>query len=277
MLANPIDPDVIEPYLLSQAQAQCPVAHYFGPGVYIREVTIPAGAYALGNRQKHEHLNIVIKGKVAMIDEQGVKTVEGPAIFTGKPGRKLGYVLEDCVWQNIYPNPDNCRDIETLEDRWTEKSEIAKEFLGYYHEASERLRQDDRKDYANLLAAIGMTEDQVRQESEITQDMVDLPDEYMARLTIRKSPIEGKGLFLSASAKQGEFIAPARIDDCRTVAGRYVNHAANPNCHYVKQGNVIYLVALRDINGCAGGHAGEELTVNYLDALQVGGRIEVTK
>jgi hypothetical protein len=233
MLANTpanIDPDVLEPYLLSHAQAPAPVAHHFGPGVYVREVTIPAGAYALGNRQKFEHLNIVIKGKVAMIDEQGVKVVSAPLIFTGQPGRKLGYVIEECVWWNIYPNPDECRDIEELEKRWTERSPIAQEFIGYYDEAMERQREADRMDYAQLLETIGMTDEEVRAEAENHGDMVDLPNEYAARVSIRKSPIAGKGLFLSAPASAGEMIAPAKIGESRTIAGRYVNHARTPNC-----------------------------------------------
>lgn len=276
MLAIPpnIDPDVIEPYLLSHAQASCPVAHHFGPGVYVREVTIPAGSYALGNRQKSEHLNIVIKGKVAMIDKDGVKVVEGPLIFTGQPGRKLGYVVEECVWWNIYPNPDNCRDIEELEKRWTERSAIADEYIGYYDEAMSKSREADRQDYAELLQAIGYTDEQARAESENLGDMVDLPSEYAARFSIRKSHIAGKGLFLSVPAEPGELLAPAKIGDNRTIAGRYVNHAKSPNCEYVQIDGTIWLKAIESIQGCLGGHVGDELTVNYMQALQVSKRLE---
>jgi hypothetical protein len=269
-----IDPDVLEPFLLSHAQMSCPVAHYFGPGVYVREVTIPAGAYAMGNRQKSEHLNIIIKGKVAMIDDRGVNVVSGPHIYTGKPGRKVGYVLEDCVWWNIYPNPDNCRDIEVLEARWTERSPIADEYIGYYESAMAKQYDHDRDDYAGLIASIGMSDEQVKAESENDSDMVDMPPEYLTILSIRKSHISGKGLFISAPVKAGARIAPARIGQSRTIAGRYVNHAKTPNCKYVTDGDCIWLEATKDIDGCIGGSHGEELTVNYLEALKVAGRIE---
>jgi hypothetical protein len=272
-----INPDVLEPFLLSQPQVPCPVVHHFGPGVYVREVSMGKGTYAMGNRQKSEHLNIVIKGKVAMIDEKGVNVVSGPSIFTGKPGRKLGYVVEDCVWWNVYPNPDECRDIEELEKRWTERSPIAEEFIGYYDEALAKHYESDRVDYAKVLASLGITDEQVRAETENKSDLVDLPNEYASRVSIRKSPIQGKGLFLSSSAESGELIAPSRIGANRTIAGRYVNHSARPNCEYVVIGENIWLKSIKPVNGCMGGRNGDELTVNYLQALKVAGRLEVTE
>jgi SET domain-containing protein len=66
----------------------------------------------------------------------------------------------------------------------------------------------------------------------------------------------------------GQIIAPARIAGKRTPAGRYVNHSMNPNCKYIADENGdIYLVSLRDIDGCKGGGCGEELTVDYRQAL----------
>ena len=272
-----IDPDVIEVALLSQPQSACPVVHHFGPGVYIREVTIPAGSYALGNLQLFEHLNIVIRGKVAVIGDSGVRVIEGPSIFTGQPGRKLGYCIEECVWQNVYPNPDNCRDIETLENRWTEKSEVAKMFGKLYMECLSDQRQADRDDFERVLKESGLSAEQVRKESEV-DNVVAMPTEYAARLSVRDSHIEGKGLFLSSAASAGDVIAPARIGDRRTIAGRYVNHAKTPNCAYRKDHNGdVWLYALRDIAGCIAGHHGEELTADYMQAALTSGRLEVEK
>ena len=269
-----IDPDVLEPFLLSQAQCSAPVSHHFGPGVYVREVTLPSGSYALGNRQKSEHLNIVIKGKVAMIDKNGVKVVNGPLIFTGQPGRKLGYVVDECVWWNVYPNPDECRDIEELERRWTEKSAIANDFMRYYDEEMSAYHDEDRKDYADLLESVGITDEVARNESENSSDMIDLPPEYISKFSIRKSHISGKGLFLSYPVESGELISPAKIGENRTIAGRYVNHAKIPNCEYVELNGNIWLKAIRPIEGCVGGHPGEELTVNYMQAMQASKRLE---
>lgn len=271
-----IDPDILEPFLLSQAQRQCPIIHHFSPGLYIREVSIPAGTYALGHRQKFDVLNDVLKGKVALIDADGVKVIEAPARFTAKPGRKLGYIIEDTVWQNIYPNPDNCRDIETLEDRWLEKSPVAIEFMGYYNDALSKRREHDRIDFYKTLEMIGVSPDQVQQESEIQSDIVEMPIQYLARLSIRKSPISGKGLFLSSNADAGEYIAPARIGQNRTIAGRFVNHAKVPNCEYREMDNGdIGLYSISSIFGCVSGHPGDELTVNYMDSARISGRIGI--
>lgn len=274
-----IDPDVLEPYLLTLPQAPCPVVHHFGPGVYVREVTIPSGAIAMGHKQRAEHLNIVLKGSVAIIGDDGkVRTIKAPAMFVGGPGRKVGACIEECVWQNIYANPDNCRDIETLEARHLDKTDIAVEYERLFLEVRRRDHEEDRADFAAMLQEYGFSAEQVRAESEIQSDMVDLPSEYSAKLSIRKSGIEGKGLFLSSPANAGEIIAPARIGECRTIAGRYVNHAKAPNCEYRKMpSGDIYLVALTDIHGALGGSAGCELTADYRQALKASGRMEALK
>jgi hypothetical protein len=271
-----IDPEILEPYLLSAPQAECPVVHHFGPGVYVREVTIPTGALAMGHKQRFEVLNIVLKGSVAIIDGDAVKVISAPTIFVSKPGRKLGYCIEECVWQNVYPNPDNERDIEKLEARFLEKSEFYQAYKQTYIEELGKMYQPERDDYAAMLAELGFSEQQVRAETEITDDMIDMPEVYASRLSLRDSPIEGKGLYLSCSAKAGEMIAPARIDGRRTIAGRYVNHSHKPNCKYVTLGNGVMLVAIRDISGAIGGSPGEELTADYRQALVASGRIEVT-
>lgn len=272
-----IDPDILEPYLLSASQADCPVVHHFGPGVYVREVTIPKGALAMGHKQRFEVLNIVLKGSVAIIDDGAVKVISAPTIFVGKPGRKLGYCIEECVWQNVYANPDNERDIETLENRYLDKSEFYRSFHKTYIEELGKMYQEERDDYALMLAETGFSEDQVRAETEISEDMVDLPETYSVRLSVRPSPIEGRGLFISHPAKAGDLIAPARIAGNRTIAGRYVNHSHNPNCKYERIGNNVVLIAIKDIGGAAGGSPGDELTADYRQALVASGRIEVKK
>jgi SET domain-containing protein len=83
---------------------------------------------------------------------------------------------------------------------------------------------------------------------------------------------------MSVGACVGDVIAPARIADNRTVAGRYVNHSKSPNCEYVKwPDGDIYLVAKTNIQGAKGGEPGDELTVDYRQALNVAGRLERTK
>lgn len=256
----------LEKEMLGMPQADCPVAHHFGPGIYIREVTLPAGIFAVGHTQRYEHLNIMLTGKVAIVDGDQVRVLEAPLIFTGKPGRKVGYVLETCVWQNVYAT--NETDIDTLEAHYLDKSKTWEAYDKEHSKIDHALNQHNRDDYAQVLKEFGFDADTARQQAEEESDQIDMPNVFKAVVQVRDSNIEGKGLFLSWHIAAGQIIAPARISGKRTPAGRYVNHSMNPNCKYVADENGdIYLVSLRDIDGCKGGNKGEELTVDYRQAL----------
>lgn len=256
----------LEKEMLDMPQADCPVAHHFGPGIYIREVTLPAGIFAVGHAQRFDHLNIMLTGKVAIVDDGKVRVLEAPLIFTGKPGRKVGYVIETCVWQNVYATEET--NIDALEAHYLDKSENWKAYDKEQSNIIYALNQPDRDDFEQVLKDFGFDAEIVRQQSEDESDQIDMPVAFKAVAQVRDSNIEGKGLFLSWHTMSGQIIAPARIAGKRTPAGRYVNHSMNPNCKYVADENGdIYLMSLRDIDGCKGGGCGEELTVDYRQAL----------
>lgn len=270
-LTAPHELEKLESHMLDLPQVECPVVHHFGPGIYIREVTLPAGAFAVGHAQRHEHLNIMLTGSVAVLGDDGeVKVLKAPLIFTGQPGRKVGVILETCIWQNVYPNPDDERNVDALEAKWLDKSATWQA-----HNAATQLelidRHDiDRADFSLLVRQAGFDEATVRAQSENQADQIPMPDGF-ARVTVRPSPIEGQGIFLSYPAEQGELIGPARLSGMRTPLGRYTNHSRTPNAVFVKQGDDIYLYALRRISGCAGGSQGEEVTIDYRQALALSG------
>jgi len=120
--------DGIESMMLTADQVDCPVQHHFGPGIYIREVFMPAGTYVMGHAHKCEHMNVMLKGKMAVIVNGEAKVIEGPCIFIGQPGRKFAYIIEDTIFQNIYATTET--DIEKLEDMFVEKSEDWKDLMG---------------------------------------------------------------------------------------------------------------------------------------------------
>src|SRR3990167_9320396 len=71
--------EAMEQYYLKQDQVECSVIHRFGPGIYIREVHIPAGTFAIGHHQKFEHVNIMLKGRVTILNENGITSkLEAP-------------------------------------------------------------------------------------------------------------------------------------------------------------------------------------------------------
>lgn len=262
------DVEQVEAALLTMEQADAPVVHIFGPGIYIREVHIPAGVIAVGHRQKYEHMNVMLKGRVTVVNEDGsLVELVAPLVFTGKPGRKVGYIHEDMVWQNIYATTET--DVEKLEATFLEKSET-------WHQDQElRMRvkavehEADRVDFLQAIDEYGFSAKVVRQQSENEDDQVEMPKGGY-RVMVSNSPIEGKGLFATAAINYGEVIAPARIDGKRTPAGRYTNHSASPNAVMLMRANGdVDLVACRDIAGCVGGQVGDEITIDYRQSLEL--------
>lgn len=254
----------LESFMLELPQAECPVFHHFGPGIYIREVTLPAGIVAIGHAQRYEHLNIVLTGKVAIINDGEAKEISAPAIFIGKPGRKFGYVMEKCTWLNVYSTDE--RDIDKLEEMFLDKSDVWKA-----HDAANRQDHDeDRADFSRLIAAAGFTHDVVRAQSENESDQTGMPEGFDS-ITIRGSDIEGKGVFSGSPIAAGDLIAPARINGFRTPVGRFTNHSATPNAAFEIIGGDAWLRAVRPIAGCAGGGKGDEITVDYREGLRLAG------
>lgn len=258
----------LEGEFLKQPQADCPVVHRFGPGIYIREVTISAGVFSIGHRQTTTHLNIMLAGRVTMVMEDGSHVdVVAPQTFVSGPGRKIGYIHETMVWQNVYATDET--DIEKLEAMFLDKSDTWKN--------SQRDKQlllsfNNSEDVADFYAAIeelGYDADTVRQQSENQNDQMEMPyGNY--KFMVSDSKIEGKGVFATGPISAGEPIGPARIAGLRTPLGRYTNHAKNPNAMMILLDNDdICMVATREISGCKGGDLGEEITIDYRQAVSL--------
>lgn len=253
---------------LKKEQVDCPVYHRFGPGIYIREVHIPAGTFSIGHYQNKEHLNIMLKGRVTMLLNNGLlEEVIAPAIFASNPGRKIGYIQEDMVWLNVYPTTET--DVEKLEETFLTKSDPWKENNDLQNGIAKLHHVADREDYQKVLREFRFSEDTVRTQSENEDDQIPFP--YGSwKVMVNPSPIEGKGLFATAVIEPWEIIAPARMAGKRTPAGRYTNHSTTPNAEMRKNENGdIDLVATAKIKGCSGGYAGEEITINYRHALSL--------
>ena len=258
----------LEKTLLKLPQVECPVIHRFGPGIYIREVHMPSGTLAVGHSQKFEHLNILLKGKVAMVIDGKLQIFQAPLIYTGKPGKKFGYILEDTVWQNVYATSET--DVEKLEAYFLDKSQEWEDHYEKINTLWSILRADDRRDYIKFVNQLNTTDSEIRKQSEEDLDQIKMPEPYSSYVTVRDSQIEGKGLFSTVPLVSGDIIAPARLNNMRTPAGRFTNHSKYPNAEFRQLGNGdIYLVTIQSINGCISGNYGEEITVNYRQALSL--------
>lgn len=119
----------LERSMLSMPQADCPVRHYFAPGLYAREMTIPKGVTVTGAVHKTEHLIVVSMGLLRVSTEDGWRDVAAGETITCKPGMKNAvHALADSRWTNFLPNPDNCTDTDRLTEFYTESK--ACELLG---------------------------------------------------------------------------------------------------------------------------------------------------
>ena len=268
----PVQIDAIEQLeakLLELPQVDCPILHHFGPGIYIREVRMPAGTFAIGHRQKEDHFNVLLAGKVAMLDDDGSpRVVSAPLMYSGKPGRKAGYIIEDVVWQNIYST--NETDIEKLESRFLDKSNASIEFHQRAFDVKSFLAEEDRNDFKKTIEELGFSEEEVSIVSREESDQIDFPQESGSKVSLRKSPIHGTGVFANFSIGEFEVIGPARISGKRTPIGRYLNHSTKPNSFFVNDDcGDIYLMSFKNIKGCCGGDCGEEITVDYQQAVKV--------
>jgi hypothetical protein len=85
--------------------AECPVTHRFVPGMYIREIFIPAGSVVISATHKQTHPFIVSLGLVRVVSEHE-GAVEYAAPFTGitRAGtRRLVHAVTDVIWTTFHP------------------------------------------------------------------------------------------------------------------------------------------------------------------------------
>jgi hypothetical protein len=105
--------------LLTMPQAGIVTEHTFLPGVYERKITVPAWTVLTGAEHKTDYKIRLEKGTIAVNVEDAVKILTAPMEFEAKAGaQRVGRVFEEeVVWVDVYENPDNCQDLEVIEDR----------------------------------------------------------------------------------------------------------------------------------------------------------------
>jgi hypothetical protein len=198
------------------------------------------------------------KGKIAVNVDTDVMVLTAPCEFDAKAGeQRAGRVFEDeVVWVDVYENPDDCQDIETLEDRLYVVPECG---LG---DTRRRLAiESAQTDYQLFLKQLGMDQPTMDAIVTIEGDLIDMPEGHDVEL--KASPVHGVGMFATRYFFAGEVICPGRLDGKRTPAGRYINHSCDPNVIPYKFGDDIYAIALKNIS------VGEELFVDYRASMQV--------
>lgn len=256
--------DLLEKIWLNQEQVPCPVVHRFAPGVCVREVSFPANTYAIGHHQNFAHLNILLKGRVSIRNDDGtLKELKAPLVFIGAPGRKVGFIHEATTWLNVWHTHET--DVEKIEAHFLTKSQGFMEMKEHIQNSLLLKSRIDQEDFRAALKELGVTEEECQQQSSATSDIMGLPyGEY--KIKVGASRIAGRGLLATADIKKGEEVAPARILGKRTDAGRFTNHSRTPNAKMVRRGSDVYLIATTKLNGQHGGMDGDEITIDYREA-----------
>ncbi len=93
----------------------CQITHYFAPGMYAREMKVPAGCLLTGKIHLTEHLNILSQGRVSVSNKGESVTMEAPYTFVSPVGTKRAiYAHEDSTWTTIHAtdltDPDEIED-----------------------------------------------------------------------------------------------------------------------------------------------------------------------
>jgi hypothetical protein len=106
--------DTLEAQMVKHEPLEIRTRHYFSNGLYAREITIPKGTLLTGKIHKTVHLNIISKGRIAVVTEFGEQIIEAPATIVSQPGTKrVGYALEETVWTTLHGTDET--DLEKLE------------------------------------------------------------------------------------------------------------------------------------------------------------------
>ena len=102
-------------------QVDCPVRHHFAPGLYAREITLPAGTALVGAVHTQDSLVILSAGRMRLATDAGSVEIAAPHTLHCKAGAKNAAVaLEAAVWTNVFPNPTNETDTDRLAEMLTE-------------------------------------------------------------------------------------------------------------------------------------------------------------
>jgi hypothetical protein len=97
-----------------------PLKHSFSEGVYIREMFMPQGGLVIGKLYKISHTWFLLSGELEVVTDEGNNYYIAPCYVNAPEGTKrVLKAITDVIFVNVYPNPENITDINTLENMLT--------------------------------------------------------------------------------------------------------------------------------------------------------------
>jgi hypothetical protein len=85
-------------------RVECPIVHRFTPGLYTREISIPAGTLLTSMEHKLEHPFVLSKGRIKVTsDTEGSVVYDAPHTGITQPGTRRALFAEtDVVWTTFH-------------------------------------------------------------------------------------------------------------------------------------------------------------------------------
>jgi hypothetical protein len=137
--------DRLEARMLQLPQIEAGISHTFTPKTYVREGTMRAGGIYLGHYHKERHVCVVLTGRMLLLNRDRTTTeIIAPCVFMGEPGRKLVYIQEDVLMQNIHETEkwpkELFEDVAKMEEHLYAKTDAWR--------AANALKSDSKKEIA---------------------------------------------------------------------------------------------------------------------------------
>jgi len=98
-----------------------PLVHRFTPGLYIREIHMPAGSVVVSCKHLYESPFVISKGDVSVwTEDTGWVRLRAPHTGITPAGtRRLLFNHTDVVWVGFLLNPEEDRDLVVLDQKYT--------------------------------------------------------------------------------------------------------------------------------------------------------------
>lgn len=117
--------DLMQYLLGKQPQVECALTHRFTPGMYIREILMPAGSIVIGRIHKTTHPFVMLTGRSSTwTEEGGVVEMVAPCVGITTPGtRRVSIILEDCRFLTFHPTAET--DLDKLQAELTDTPDVS--------------------------------------------------------------------------------------------------------------------------------------------------------
>tara|TARA_B100000927_G_C16141265_1_gene339467 strand:- start:46 stop:549 length:504 start_codon:yes stop_codon:yes gene_type:complete len=103
--------------LVREDSKLCVFEHNFATGIYLRRMILAQGAYVVGCIHKRDHVWFLLDGYVTVATQNGKQDYVAPYVGFAKAGtRRIVYAHEKTIFQNVFQNPFEYRNLDKLEE-----------------------------------------------------------------------------------------------------------------------------------------------------------------